>query len=99
MPSDTGTAEEAAASAARDSPRTSANPGVSISTTRSPAGQGISLRETVVPPTTFVRNICRPASALSSEDLPLEIVPNATISNCCACRFAASSSTAAAISF
>ena len=51
-----------------------------------------------MPPTTFVRNTCRPASALSSDDLPLEIVPNATISSCCDSRLASSSATAAAIS-
>ena len=88
----------AAASLARVSPRTSAKPGVSTSTTRSPAGQGISLRVAVVPPTTLVRNTGRPASALSSDDLPLEIVPKATISSCCASRLASSSATDAAIS-
>ncbi len=72
-------------SAARDSPRTSARPGVSTSTIESPAGQGISLRVTVVPPTTLERNTSRPASAFKSDDLPLEIVPNATISSRCDC--------------
>ena len=37
-----------------------------------------------------VANTSRPASALSSDDLPLETVPNATISSVCSSRFCSS---------
>ena len=44
-------------------------------------GQGISCRCIVVPPRGSVWKTSRPASALSSDDLPLDTVPNATISS------------------
>ena len=62
-------------------PSISPSPGVSTEVTLSIPGQGISFRVTVVPPRASVANTSRPASRLSTDDLPLEIVPNATISS------------------
>ena len=79
--------------AVRCSPSTSPRPGVSTSVTFSNPGQGVSVRRTVVPPLASVANTSRPAKAFSSDDLPLEIVPNATISSFWVSRLSSKRST------
>ena len=70
------------------SPSTSPMPGVSTRVTLSIPLHGISFRVTVVPPRTSVLKTSRPANKFKTEDLPLLMVPNATISNVCCSRLA-----------